>query len=259
MKRHLELVLHLVAATVLWLLLPVCGVLSAYPPTLAMVFIIVVYGILTNYALRFLEVGQILLGARISSWKVFSGLFFVNFVVPFAVAELACLAMSTVELRSHLALLVAVVVGVALQFALMVAFGPLRERLHTIELLKPIKLRQEGEKVFRSAVRGAELVNTGLMLIEADQLEATMGQLMRAHKAFVGGHFDRADELMLAAIPELSGGGFLGGLRLQQAFYILKQSALAVGDAEMVSDCQSLIAMLEVLYRQGVVGISHQI
>jgi hypothetical protein len=92
------------------------------------------------------------------------------------------------------------------------------------------------------------------MIIAADHLEATMGQLMRAHKAFVGGDFDRADELMLAAIPELSGGGFLGGLRLQQAFYILKQSALAAGDAEMVSDCQSLIAMLQALYRQGVVG-----
>jgi hypothetical protein len=253
--RNLELAIHLLAAAALWLLLPACGVLSAYPSTPALIAIIVIYGVWTNYAMRSGEACLILLGARINRWKVLAGFLGVNLVAPFALAELACFVMPAVELRSHIALLTAIAAGFVLQVALMAVMSRQRERLHTIELLKPIKLRQKGEHVYRTAVQRAELVETGLMIIEANKLDDLMGQLMRSHKAILGGDESRADELMVAALPDLSGGGFLGVLRLQQGFYILKQSAAAAGNEEMVSDCSQLIAMLEAAYRQGVVGV----
>ncbi len=222
----------------------------AAPSLLPLALITIAYAAITQFLILFAEPALMLIGAKFNSTLIFGAFFGANLGIPFAAVELAGLVVPGLAIHSHWMLALGVVAGLVVHVFFRRSVGGVVDKIERVEMLKLHTMDVTNEGVFRTVVQNGDLVRTGPFIIsDVQSIHTAFATLDRACRAMRDTEFDKAEQLMLSAIPELKGCGLLGILRLQTGYRILEQSYAAADNRPGVLSCADRIRQLDLVYR----------
>lgn len=242
-KEHVLCTVALVSAVALLFALPWLGFVTRALPLLVLPVVAIIYASMLYFGWQLLVPAGMLLGARFNGSLVVAGLCLVNLGLPFALLLTAHWLVGIV-VWSWLYLFAMVIATLMVHGVLCWLVDPYCRHLEAHERLRNCNLTYHNDIVYTMAVHGDKLVPSEPFVIAPARLADVHAQVVLSLRAEDLGNFEKADERLLAAIPEIGKIGFTGNMRLQMAFCILKQSYGVIGDEEGVKECAAQLMTL---------------